>query len=449
MLAELEFELARFRSAEIAAGPVLSGRVVACDGGLIEVSGLALPIGSLGAIASDSGAEALAEVIGFRAGHSLMMLLGDTQLLRPRAEVRAIGSPGTVRVGDALLGRAVDGLGDPIDGGPPLDLKLTWPLSGRREGALERAPVRESFDCGVRAINALATMGVGQRLGVIAGSGVGKSVLLDTIAGHAVADITVVALIGERAREVSDFVARHMQGVRRGRMVVVAVPADHAPNLRLRAAQYATAIAEHFRSQGKRVLLVLDSLTRVAHAARELALVLGEPGAARGYPPSALAAITRLVERAGNSITSGGAITGLYTVLADGDDTSDPVVDTARAILDGHVVLSRDLAQRGHYPAIDIPASLSRVMDDIVAPQEADAARRLRALIAAREDNRDLVMMGAYRAGSDPLLDRALEHSQAIDGFLMQDRGAAVGLRDSLDRLTSLAAATGADRGHA
>jgi len=442
MIAEMQIELARFRAASVATGPVLSGRVVACDGGLIEVSGLALPIGSLGAIESDVGTEALAEVIGFRGGHSLMMLLGDTQFLRPSALVRAVGSPGTVRVGAALLGRAVDGLGDPIDGGPPLELPHKWPLAGKREGALERAPVREPFDCGVRAINALSMMGVGQRLGVIAGSGVGKSVLIDTVAGHASADITVIALIGERAREVSDFVARHMTGLQRARMVIVAVPADHAPNLRLRGAQYASAIAEHFRSQGKRVLLVLDSLTRVAHAARELALLLGEPGAARGYPPSALAAITRIVERAGNSAQSGGAVTGLYTVLADGDDTSDPVVDTARAILDGHVVLSRDLAQRGHYPAIDVPASLSRVMDDLAEPAVIEAARDVRALIASREDNRDLVMMGAYRAGSDPVLDRALEHTQSIDAFLTQARGEAVGLTDSIAGLAQLAAGT-------
>ena len=218
-------------------------------------------------------------------------------------------------------------------------------------------------------------------------------------------------------------------------MVVVAVPADHAPNLRLRAAQYATSVAEYFRAQGKRVLLVLDSLTRVAHAARELALVLGEPGAARGYPPSALAAVTKLVERAGNSTRSGGAVTGLYTVLADGDDAQDPVVDTARAILDGHILLSRDLAQRGHYPAIDVPASLSRVMHDLVSPETGEAARRLRALIATREDNRDLVMMGAYRAGSDPVLDQALELSPVIDAFLQQPRGAAVGLSDALTQL--------------
>lgn len=444
MIAELQLDLARMRGAPVASGPVLTGRVVSCDGGLIEVGGLPLPVGSLGVIENGAGSESLAEVIGFRAGHSLMMLLGDTMLLRPRASVRALGNPGEVRVGEALLGRAVDALGAPIDGGPRLDLPHAWPLAGQREGALERASVAAPFDCGVRAINALATMGVGQRLGIMAGSGVGKSVLVDTVAGHAVADVTVVALIGERAREVSDFVNRHMSGARRGGIVVVAVPADHAPNLRLRAAQYASSIAEYFRSQGKRVLLILDSLTRVAHAARELALVLGEPGAARGYPPSALAAITRLVERAGNSARTGGAVTGIYTVLADGDDANDPVVDTARAILDGHIVLSRELAQRGHYPAIDVPASLSRVMDDLVSPEIARAARHLRALIAAREENRDLVLMGAYRAGSDPLLDEALAMSGAVDAFLTQARGEAEPLAASHAALAALMERAGA-----
>ncbi|MEM6908219.1 MAG: FliI/YscN family ATPase [Pseudomonadota bacterium] len=429
------------RRAQVERGPIVTGRVVACDGGLLEVSGLSIPIGSLGAIEHEDGSESLAEVIGFRGGHSLMMLLGDAVLMRPDAVVRASGRPGEVPVGEALLGRAVDGLGKPIDGGPALDFTEHWPLAGKRESALERAPVSDSFDCGIRAINALATMGVGQRLGVIAGSGVGKSVLIDTIAGHAVADITVVALIGERAREVSDFVARHMQGPRLGRIVVVAVPADHAPNLRLRAAQYATAIAEYFRERGKSVLLILDSLTRVAHAARELALLLGEPGAARGYPPSALAAVTKLVERAGNSRRTGGAITGLYTVLADGDDAQDPVVDSARAILDGHVVLSRELAQRGHYPAIDVPASLSRVMDDLVTSEQAEAAYRLRALIAAREESRDLVLMGAYRAGSDQSLDTALALSDQLDAFLTQPRGEPVNLSQSKAALLELAAA--------
>lgn len=445
----MQIDLAAMRRAPVPRSPVVTGRVVACDGGLLEVSGLALPIGSLGEVESESGTSVLAEVIGFRGGHSLMMLLGDTQLLRPDASVRGVGKPGMVAVGDALLGRAVDAMGTAIDGGPRIDCDDSWPLAGRRESALERETVTQPFDSGVRAINALTTMGVGQRLGIIAGSGVGKSVLIDMIAASAEADITVVALIGERAREVSDFVTRHMAGARRGRMVVVAVPADHAPNLRVRAAQYASAIAEHYRAAGKSVLLVLDSLTRVAHAARELALLLGEPGAARGYPPSALAAITRLVERAGRSARSGGAVTGLYTVLADGDDSNDPVVDTARAILDGHIVLSRDLAQRGHYPAIDVPASLSRVMDDLVAPDIAAHARELRALVSAREDNRDLVLMGAYRAGSDVMLDRSLAHSGAIDAFLKQARHEPVSFSDSVAQLGELVGTSAADVPHA
>ncbi|MEE4201618.1 MAG: FliI/YscN family ATPase [Erythrobacter sp.] len=441
----MQIELARLRYAAPQAGPVATGRVLSCDGGLLEVTGLPLPIGSLGRIAgggsaSGEGEGALAEVVGFRGGHSLMMLLGDTQLLAPGAQVRGLAAPGMALVGNALLGRALDALGTPIDGGPPPGCTETWPLAGKREGALDRASVDTPFDCGVRAINALLGMGRGQRIGIMAGSGVGKSVLFEQIAGHASADITVVAMIGERAREVSDFVARHMQGPGRGRIVVVAVPADHAPNLRLRAALYASAIAEHFRAQGKSVLLMLDSLTRVAHAARELGLLLGEPGAARGYPPSALAALTRLIERAGNSARSGGAITGVYTVLADGDDMDDPVIDTARAILDGHVVLSRDLAQRGHYPAIDVPASLSRVMDDVAPADIVAAARGVRALIAARESSRDLVMMGAYRAGTDVQLDSALRFSAAIDAFLTQERGESVTLTDSLDQLRGLSA---------
>jgi flagellum-specific ATP synthase len=280
--------------------------------------------------------------------------------------------------------------------------------------------VAEPFDCGVRAINALTTLGIGQRVGIVAGSGVGKSVLLDMIAGGCESDIAIVALIGERAREVSDFVSRHMTGSMRRRMVIVAVPADQAANLRLRGAQFATALAEYFRAQGKRVTLIMDSLTRVAHAAREIGLLLGEPGAARGYPPSALATITKLVERAGNSGTSGGAITGIYTVLADGDDHDDPVVDTARAILDGHIVLSRELAQQGQYPAIDVTTSLSRVMDHVTSPEHQALAREFRSLASLYQANRDLVLMGAYREGADPEVDRAIAMHGIMRTFLMQ-----------------------------
>lgn len=413
------------------------GLVAACDGGLIEVSGLSVPVGALCRVAHGRG-EPLAEVIGFRNGRTLMMLLGDTVLLRPGSRVRPEGHPGMLPVGEAFLGRAVDGEGHPIDGLGPVHFSDEWPAGGVRTGALDRSPVRTSFDTGIRALNALTTFGVGQRIGIMAGSGVGKSVLLDMIAHGAEAEVVVVGLIGERAREVSDFVERHMQGSKRARTAVVAVPADHAPNLRIRGAMLATSIAEHFRAQGRKVLLIMDSLTRVAHAAREIALLLGEPGAARGYPPSALATITKLIERAGNSAASGGSITGLYTVLADGDNQDDPVVDTARSILDGHIVLSRDLAQRGQYPAIDIPASLSRVMSDVTAPAHNRAARTFRALVASYEANRDLVLMGAYRSGADPLLDRAIAMQEPLREFLMQAQGEVIPLPASIAALSGL-----------
>lgn len=419
MLTILEREITALRAAPAIPGPRAYGRVHSCDGGLIEVTGLPVPIGTVCRIGNDDD-YASAEVIGFRDRFSLMVPLGDTALLQPGAIVRAQGEPGMVAVGDAFLGRAVDATGMPIDRGPAIRTAARWPLGGCRESALERTSVAEPFDCGVRAINALTTLGIGQRVGIIAGSGVGKSVLLDMIAGGCESDIAVVALIGERAREVSDFVARHMAGPMRRRTVVVAVPADHAANLRLRGAQFATALAEYYRAQGKRVTLIMDSLTRVAHAAREIGLLLGEPGAARGYPPSALGAITKLVERAGNAQTTGGAITGIYTVLADGDDHDDPVVDTARAILDGHIVLSRELAQQGQYPAIDVTASLSRVMDRITTSAHRENAREFRKLAAHYQANRDLVLMGAYREGADPQIDRAMTMHDTMTQFLTQ-----------------------------
>lgn len=414
------------------------GLVAACDNGLLEVSGLSVPVGSICRVAHGRNETLSAEVIGFRNGRTLMMLLGDSVMLRPGARVRPEGRPGLLPVGEAFLGRAVDGEGLPIDRGGPIHARSDWPSGGIRTSALDRSPVRESFDTGIRALNALTTFGIGQRIGIMAGSGVGKSVLLDMIAHGAEAEIVVVGLIGERAREVSDFVERHMNEDKRERTVVVAVPADHAPNLRLRGAMLATSIAEYFRAQGKRVLLIMDSLTRVAHAAREIGLLLGEPGAARGYPPSALATITKLVERAGNSAASGGSITGLYTVLADGDNQDDPVVDTARSILDGHIVLSRELAQRGQYPAIDIAASLSRVMNDIVPAQHQTLAREFRALVANYESNRDLVLMGAYRAGADPRLDRAIAMHEKLVEFLCQGQRDVVRLPHSTAQLAAL-----------
>ncbi|WP_239805218.1 FliI/YscN family ATPase [Croceicoccus hydrothermalis] len=418
--------------------PKRFGTVVSCDGPLVEMAGLPVPVGTMCRIATPGGGETFAETVGFRDGRGLLMLLGDSLCLEPGALVRAVGQPGSVPVGEAFLGRAVDGTGAPIDGGPPVRSLESWPLAGRRESALARSSVAETFDCGVRAINALTTLGIGQRMGIVAGSGVGKSVLIDMIARHADTDIAVVALIGERAREVSDFVSRHMTGAAAARTVVVAVPADHAANLRLRGAEMAMSIAEYFRETGRRVTLIMDSLTRVAHAGREIGLLLGEPGAARGYPPSALSRITRIVERAGNSRMSGGAITGLFTVLADGDNHDDPVVDTARAILDGHIVLSRDLAQRGQYPAIDVPASLSRVMHDIVPHEQIVAARQVRSWIADYEANRELVLMGAYREGADAAVDRAMAMNPAIRAFVSQAAEENCTMGDSLSAMLAL-----------
>ena len=438
MLNLFEPLLDEMATAQLDLAPGRYGLLTACDGGLLEVSGLSAPVGALCKVAHGPRAPLTAEVIGFRNGRTLLMLLGDTVMLRPGARVRSEGHPGMLAVGEAYLGRAVDGQGLPIDGGAPIHARTLWPAGGVRASALDRSGVREPFDTGVRALNALTTFGVGQRIGIMAGSGVGKSVLLDMIASGAEAEIVIVGLIGERAREVSDFVERHMAGEKRARTAVIAVPADHAPNLRLRGALLAASLAEHFRAQGRRVLLIMDSLTRVAHAAREIALLLGEPGAARGYPPSSLAAITKLVERAGNSAASGGSITGLYTVLADGDNQDDPVVDTARSILDGHLVLSRELAQRGQYPAIDIAASLSRVMDDIVSPGHAATARQFRALSASYEANRDLVLMGAYRAGADPQLDQAIAMHGALTQFITQPARSSVPLEPSIAALTEL-----------
>ena len=368
--------LADLAAAPLDLTPERYGLVTACDNGLLEASGLSVPVGSLCRIAHGPTRSLSAEVIGFRNGRTLMMMLGDSVMLRPGARVYSEGRPGLLPVGEAFLGRAVDGEALPIDNGGPIHARSLWPAGGVRTGALDRSPVRMPFETGVRALNALTTFGQGQRIGVMAGSGVGKSVLIDMIAHGADADVIVVGLIGERAREIG--------------------------------------------------------------------LLLGEPGAARGYPPSALATITRLVERAGNSAASGGSITGLYTVLADGDDENDPVVDTARSILDGHVVLSRELAQRGQYPAIDIAASLSRVMVDIASPEHVEHARLFRALSATYEANRDLVLMGAYRAGADAQLDRAIAMHEALAGFLAQPPGAFCSLGESARQLAALVGADAA-----
>lgn len=413
---------------------IVSGRLSSCDGLLMEAVGLSLPVGTVCLV----GDSVEAEVIGFRGERTLLMNLGGPAPLLPQSPVRPIGAPGAAEVGDALLGRVVDGAGKPIDGLGPIRGAKAWPLAGKLQSPLDRGRVLRPMDVGVRAINALLTIGQGQRVGIMAGSGVGKSVLLGMMVRAAQADVIVIGLIGERSREVADFLETKLAGTARARSVVVAVPANHSPVLRIRGALRATAIAEAFRAEGKRVLLIMDSLTRVAHAGREIGLALGEPASARGYPPSAIAMLPNLIERAGTCVASGGSITAVYTVLADGDDGNDPVVDAARSILDGHIVLSRALAERGVYPAIDLGPSVSRVMTDIAAPAHVRAARVLRRHLATYEENRDLVLMGAYRAGTDPGVDAALACHPAILEFIRQDADEIVSLDAAIAELTGV-----------
>jgi flagellum-specific ATP synthase len=401
-------------------GPGVVGRLAAYDGLMLEATGFPRPIGAGARIVSGENQVSRAEVVGFRGDRTLLMALDGAAAHANGARVEPDASSTMAEVGPALLGRVVDGLGNPLDGLGPVGAVDKWPLQGIQDNPLARGRVTKAFDTGVRAVNAMLTAGVGQRIAIVAGSGVGKSVLMGQMIAGADADVIVVGLIGERSREVSDFLATKLPPEVRRKAVVVAVPADHAPLLRLRAAMRATAIAEDFRARGLKVLLLIDSLTRVAHAQREIGLSLGEPPTVKGYPPSALGLIPRLCERAGADSRTGGSITALYTVLADGDDNSDPIVDAARAIVDGHIILSRQLAEQGVYPAIDIGKSLSRVMADIVTPEHAHAAAGFRRLWSAFEENRDLILMGAYAPGNDPLIDEAIVRRPELLDFLTQ-----------------------------
>jgi len=411
------------------------GRLVSHEGGMLEVTGLNRPIGSGARVRTADGDFARAEVVGFRGNRAILVPLDMDAPLENGARVKPDSAANMVQVGDGLVGRVIDAMGQPLDRKGPILAQAAWPLNGVRGNVLDRGRVTEKFDLGVRAVNALLTAGRGQRIAIIAGSGVGKSVLMGQMIAGAEADIVVAGLIGERGREVTDFIETKLSGSMMAKSVVVAVPADHPPILRLRAAARATAIAEYFRSRGKNVLLLIDSLTRCAHAQREIGLALGEPPAMKGYPPSALSLIPRLVERAGVDLRSGGSITALYTVLADGDDTDDPIVDATRAIVDGHTVLSRHLSEQAIFPAIDIGKSLSRVMADVTDQDHLGAAAMYRALWAAYEENRDLILMGAYRPGNDPLIDEAVSRRQDLLNFLRQSQKSQVDMSGSIAAL--------------
>lgn len=411
------------------------GVVVAADGAIIEALGLSGAIGSRVAIGA---AGAAAEIIGFRDGRALLMGLAPLAGITPGTQVLPDPHGGAIAVGDALLGRVIDGLGQPLDGqGLPATTHLV-PASPAPLPPHARARVTRPLPTGVRALDALLSFGEGQRIGIMAGTGVGKSVLLGQITRWAKADVVVVALIGERSREISDFIDTELSGPARHRTITIAVPASDAMLCRVRGAQRAFAIAEWFRSAGKQVLLILDSLSRVVHGAREVALARGEPSGNRGFPPSSLQLVADLAERAGGDRASGGAITLVATVLAESDDRADPVVDAARGVMDGHVLLSRRLAGRGQFPAIDLVCSASRVMIDITAADHQAAASRFRRLVALAEENRDLVLMGAYAPGSDPELDLALALQPALAAFLMQARDMRCDPADSIATLIEL-----------
>jgi len=415
------------------------GKILSYNGQVIEATSLPGIIGSLCTICSQTGEEFYGELVGV--GESKVDILPYEANLDIRVgdKVLLTETQQEVGVGDALLGRVLDGLGNPLDGLGEIKLSDKKSLNGSRVNPFERQPITEVLDVGIRNINALLTLGREQRVGIVAGSGVGKSVLLSMITKSTDADVVVVSLIGERGRELASFTQEILSSHSRDKVVIVAVPADRSPLLRIQGAKRATTIAEYFRDQGKNVLLITDSLTRVAHAQRELGLALGEQPTSRGYPPSVISMIPNLIERTGTSTNNSGTITSIYTILADGDDTTtDPVVDTARAILDGHIVLSRELAQQGIYPAIDVNQSISRLMTDIVSKPHQKNAQTLRKYLSKYNENRDLVLMGGYVQGQDHDLDQALALWPEILKFLQQSENEISDFDRSHDQLAKL-----------
>lgn len=425
----------------------------------MEAVGIKAPVGSVCVVSLPDGHMLDAEVVGFSGDRLLLMPSTDVYGVHPGARVTLLESrppqphPGQalhllrrrtedrvkqVPVGPELLGRVVDGGGRPLDQLGPLHLADRTPLQSRPINPLSRAPITRTLDVGVRAINALLPVGRGQRMGLFAGTGVGKSVLLGMMARYTAADINVVGLIGERGREVKEFIEQILGDEGMARSVVVAAPADTPPLSRLHGAAYAMAIAEYFRDQGKNVLLIMDSLTRYAQAQREIALAVGEPPATRGYPPSVFAKLPQLVERAGNGSDGGGSITAFYTVLSEGDDPMDPIADATKAILDGHIVLSRQLADAGHYPAIDIEASISRVMPALLSQEELNGVRRFKRLYSRFQRSRDLISVGAYVRGSDPEIDEAIAMYPHLEAFLRQDIPERCDVDESRGQLASL-----------
>jgi flagellum-specific ATP synthase len=417
---------------------VVEGKLTRMVGLTLEAAGCQAAIGARCRVVGPDNKPVEAEVVGFAGDKLFLMPTDDIRGLTPNARVIPTQQVSIAHVGEGLLGRVLDGAGRPLDGRGPVRATATMPLAGRPINPLARQPIREPLDVGVRAINALLTVGRGQRMGLFAGSGVGKSVLLGMMTRYTNADVIVVGLIGERGREVKEFIENILGPEGLGRAVVVAVPADYSPLMRLQGAMLATSIAEYFRDQGRNVLLLMDSLTRYAQAQREIALAIGEPPATKGYPPSVFAKLPHLVERAGNGDAGAGSITAFYTVLVEGDDKNDPIGDAARAILDGHIVLSRSLADGGHYPAIDVEASISRAFMEITQAPQQRAMRRFKQLYSTYQSHRDLISVGAYTAGADARIDEAIGYFPRLMQFLQQDMHEPVTLADSQRELAEL-----------
>ena len=414
------------------------GKVVQIVGLVIECNGPNVSMGELCYVHSHfEDVEPLpAEVVGFREGYVLLMRLGETKGIGPGCQVISAQKVLQVKVGPELLGRVIDGLGNPIDGKGPILCQKEYPIQADPPAPLERPVIKDSLYVGVRAIDGLITMGQGQRIGIMAGSGVGKSTLLSMIARNTEADISVIALVGERGREVKEFIERDLGEEGLKRSVVVVATSDKPALVRIKGALTATAIAEYFRDRGRKVVLMMDSVTRFAMAQREVGLTVGEPPATRGYTPSVFALLPRLLERAGTSAK--GSITGIYTVLVDGDDMNEPIADAVRSILDGHIVLSRNIAAQNHFPAIDVLASVSRVMSAVVPKEHMEANRKLRALMAVYKEAEDLIHIGAYVKGSSPKIDEAVQKIDAINDFLCQGVFEVQSFEETIQRLEGI-----------
>jgi len=421
-------------------GPIeIAGKVTQAVGIVVEGYGPMTTVGELCRITREVGDGPItAEVVGFREDRVLLMPLGQMQGIGPGSRITMTGHVANLAVGPGLLGRVLDGCGTPIDGKGMPETTARYPLHAEAPNPLQRARIQAPLDLGVRAINGFLTCGRGQKMGIFSGSGVGKSVLLGMISRYTQADVNVIALIGERGREVNEFLERDLGPEALARSVVVVATSDQAPLVRLRAALVATTIAEYFRDAGKQVLLLMDSLTRLAYSQREVGLAIGEPPTTKGYTPSVFAFLPKLLERVGTG-PGPGTITGLYTVLVDGDDLNDPIADTVRSILDGHIVLSRALAARNHFPAIDLLQSTSRVMRDIVGRSHYEAARRLLEFVARYRESEDLVLLGAYKPGVNASLDRAVDAQDGINGFLRQDIEQEANFASSVQQLEALA----------